>query len=145
MNIYWPFLIGVVFAFSGCMRCESESQAVCPAAAKDAGKASTPEKPGEPLTESQKIERLIVAVESLADAKFIRNGSEHTAEEAAKHLRQKLDAAGGKITTPKLFIEHIASKSSFSGKPYEIRFPDGRTMTAGEFFHAELEKLEKPL
>jgi hypothetical protein len=143
------FFIGVVFAFSGCSRCDSnppakssEPQAASPAAA-EAEEASAPEKANEPLTEAEKIERLIAAVELLTDAKFVRNGSEHSAEEAAKHLRQKLGAGGDKITTAELFIEHIASKSSFSGKPYEIRFADGRTMPAGDFFRAELEKLEK--
>ena len=92
------------------------------------------------LTESQKIERLIAAVESL-EAVFIRNGVEHSAVDAAAHLRRKLDAAGGAVTTAELFIEHIGSRSSTTGDEYQIRFKDGRAVPAGEFLRGDLAKL----
>ena len=46
--------------------------------------------------EKKKIEFLISSVENLKGAKFIRNGSEYNGKEAAKHLRMKLQNAGGR-------------------------------------------------
>jgi hypothetical protein len=94
------------------------------------------------LTELQKIERLITAVQSLTGAVFIRNGVEHTPTDAAAHLRTKLEASGGAITTASDFIDRLASQSSTSGKPYEIRYPDGRTVPAADFLRSELAKLD---
>jgi hypothetical protein len=45
------------------------------------------------LTEEAKIEGLIAAVAELKDAKFIRNGTEHSPAKAAEHLQKKWDAA----------------------------------------------------
>jgi hypothetical protein len=94
-----------------------------------------------PLTEAQKIDRLIAAVEALEGATFVRNGTEHSPKEAAKHLREKRDYAGAQLKTADQFIEEIASKSSLSGDEYEIRFSDGRVVKAGEFLKGELKKL----
>lgn len=44
----------------------------------------------EALTEKQKIDRLIAAVEALDGAVFLRNGAEHSPKDAAEHLRRKL-------------------------------------------------------
>jgi predicted aspartyl protease len=89
------------------------------------------------LTEPEKIERLLTALES-SDAVFIRNGTEHSGKDAAEHLRGKLKQAGGKITTAAEFIEQLASKSSLSGKPYQVRTPDGKVVEARAWFEAQL-------
>src|SRR3712207_140649 len=65
-------------------------------------------------SEPQKIERLIQTVAELKDAKFIRNGSEYDAKQAAEHLRRKWQAAGDKVSSAEQFIDLIASKSSAS-------------------------------
>lgn len=93
------------------------------------------------LTEDQKIERLILSVEMLDDAMFLRNGTSHSANDAAQHLRRKLASAGDQIRTATDFIEQIASKSSLTGEEYSIRMPDGRTIKAGDFLRQELEQL----
>jgi hypothetical protein len=93
------------------------------------------------LTESQKIERLLAAVESLEGAVFVRNGVDYSADDAASHLRSKLQVAGDRIATADAFIEHIGSKSSTTGETYQIRFGDGRVIPAGEFLRAELQRL----
>ena len=105
-------------------------------------KAAEPASAAAPLSEKEKIELLILAVAQLKNAVFIRNGSEHTLADAVDHMRMKWKAAGEQITTARQFIEGAASKSSVSGEPYEIRFADGRTVTAGEFFRTELERIE---
>jgi hypothetical protein len=94
-----------------------------------------------PLTEGQKIDRLIARVESLEGAKFIRNGTEHSPGDAAKHLREKRDYAGDKLKTAEEFIEQIGSRSSLTGEEYTIRFADGRVVKAGEFLREDLKKL----
>ena len=93
------------------------------------------------LTESQKIDRLIASIESLEGAKFIRNGSEHSPGEAAKHLRDKRGQAGDKLKTADEFIEQIGSRSSLSGEDYTIKFADGRVVKSGEFLREQLKKL----
>lgn len=99
--------------------------------------------------EENKINYLLTAIQNL-EAEFIRGGVAYTGEEAAKHLRRKLDSALGNVPegeTPTYtvidFIERIASKSMITGELYLIRFPDGHTVTAREWLYEQL-KLYKP-
>ncbi|MEM1213617.1 MAG: DUF5329 domain-containing protein [Planctomycetota bacterium] len=94
------------------------------------------------LTETQKIERLIQGIADMPDALFIRNGSEHAADKAASHLRRKWDAAGDRITTAHDFIEHLASRSSMTGKPYHIRTPDGQTTPSRDYLLHQLDLMK---
>lgn len=95
-----------------------------------------------PLSEQEKIEQLIASVEQLRSAQFIRSGTAYTADKAAAHLRMKLAKAGSKITTARIFIDHIASTSYLTGKPYYIRYSDGRQVTAKSFFEEKLREIE---
>ena len=95
-----------------------------------------------PLTEAQKIESLIRAVADLQDAVFIRNGTEHTPKEAADHLRMKWKNAGRRVKSAPEFIQYCASGSSLSGKPYEIRLKDGRTVLSRDWLWTELKRME---
>ncbi len=99
-------------------------------------------RPQKPLSETEKIERLIVSIEHLENATFIRNGTAYTAIDAAAHIRSKLKYAGNRIKTAEQFIEHLATRSSQSGEPYLIRFQDGREVQSAEFLRQELKKLE---
>ena len=94
------------------------------------------------LTESQKIEHLITSLRSMKGAIFIRNGSEHTAQEAADHLELKWQKHRSKIKTADDFIEHLATKSSMTGNLYKIRFPDGKTVPTAEVLQNELSHVE---
>ncbi len=93
------------------------------------------------LTEEQKIQALIERV-SASGAVFIRNGSEHSAEAAAAHMRMKLSRAGGRIKTAEHFIKYIATKSSFTGIHYRIRLPDGKEVKSADWLRAQLTELE---
>ena len=95
-----------------------------------------------PTPEAQKIEALIQAVGALQGAVFIRNGSEHTPVEAAAHLRLKWRNAGKRVKTAPEFIQYCATGSSMSGRPYEIRLKDGRTVLARDWLWTELKRLE---
>lgn len=94
------------------------------------------------MTESAKIEALIASVEHLPGAVFIRNGSEYSGEKAAEHLRAKWKHAGKRVKTAEDFIVCCASVSSMSGTKYQIRFADGRTVYAGDYFHQQLRRIE---
>jgi hypothetical protein len=95
-----------------------------------------------PPAEKQKIEALIAKVEGLQDARFIRNGTDYDAKNAAKFLRGKWSANEKEISTAKDFIAKAGTASSTSGKPYLIRFKDGRETACADYLKAELAKLE---
>jgi len=95
-----------------------------------------------PLPEQNKIDYLISEVRS-SPATFLRNGAEHTGIRAAAHLARKLRFAGKRVQTARDFIVGIASKSESSGKPYEIRWPDGRRQPLAEWLAARLVLYEK--
>jgi hypothetical protein len=84
--------------------------------------------------EAARIQYLITSVENLQGVKFIRNGQEYEAKKAAEHLRLKLKTAGSRIKTAQDFIRFCASRSSVTGLPYQIRFPDGRLIEAEAYF-----------
>ncbi len=95
-----------------------------------------------PPHEQTRIEKLIRFVETQRDMKFIRNGTEYSCADAGRFLRGKLDAMGKDVTTAREFIERIATKSTMSGKPYEVKFGDGKTMLASQFLGEELKRIE---
>jgi hypothetical protein len=93
------------------------------------------------LSEAQRIESLIRAVEALPNAKFVRNDTEHDASKAGEHLRLKLRESRGRCKTAEDFIRVCASGSSVSGKRYQIRFADGTVQTSEAFLRARLKEL----
>jgi hypothetical protein len=95
------------------------------------------------LTESDKIKLLIKYVRSLKDAVFIRNGDEHTPAEAADHMELKLKKSGVKVKTAIQFIAYCASKSSLSGKDYQVKLADGKTYKSMDLLLVELKRIEK--
>lgn len=96
-----------------------------------------------PANEQARIEALFRAMLN-SHAVFVRNGDAHAAEEAVEHLQNKLDYAGDRIQTAEAFIEHLATASSFSGKPYIIRLPDGTETPSGEWLRNALNAYDTP-
>jgi hypothetical protein len=94
-----------------------------------------------PTTERQKIEALIEQLGNLKDAKFVRNGSTYEPATAIRFLRRKWEANDPKVKTARDFIDKIASVSSSSGKPYLIRFKDGREINSREYLNSALDKI----
>ena len=92
--------------------------------------------------EPQKIETLIQHVRDLKDATFIRNGSAYNSKSAAIFLRRKWQANQSDVRTARDFIDNVASFSGTSGKPYLIRFKDGKEIHSREFLLARLKSLE---
>jgi len=89
------------------------------------------------FTEDEKIEKLIGIV-ATSDVIFIRNGDEYPADEAADHLRTKWNNARGQVKTLDDFIEHIASYSSTSGEPYQIKISDGTTLSSNDWMKEQV-------
>jgi hypothetical protein len=94
-----------------------------------------------PMDEKQKIETLIQQVAALQDARFFRNGSSYSANTAVTFLQLKWEANAVNVKTASDFIDKIASISGI-GKPYLIRFKDGREFIGRDFLLAELKKLD---
>jgi hypothetical protein len=91
--------------------------------------------------EQARIDILLQALKLETDLVFIRNGSEHTAGEAVSHLELKLRRAGRRVSTAEEFIDHLASASSLSKRPYLIRRPGREAEPAGPFLHRLLREL----
>jgi len=73
--------------------------------------------------ENSEIKYLLFFI-SKSDCTFIRNGKEYTAVKASEHLEYKYNHVKSRIKTADQFIDKIASKSSISKKPYEVRCGD---------------------
>ena len=76
---------------------------------------------------------------------FIRNGKTHGAAEAESHLRMKYRNGKFWVDDAEQFIERIASKSSWSKKPYYIDCPDTGSEPAGEWLSKKLTALRKKI
>ncbi|WP_167364850.1 DUF5329 domain-containing protein [Pseudomonas delhiensis] len=73
---------------------------------------------------------------------FLRNGKQYPASEARAHLQSKLDYLLKKnmVKSAEDFIEFAGSKSSLSGRPYEVNCAN-RTQTSEAWLQAELERI----
>ncbi len=78
-----------------------------------------------------------------SDCVFTRNGKDHAAEDARDHLQMKRKRGKRYFDSSEEFIERLASKSSWSGKPYFIQCGDEPRVTAKEWFTALLEQHRK--
>ncbi|PJZ50895.1 DUF5329 domain-containing protein [Leptospira saintgironsiae] len=90
------------------------------------------------------IKTLVSSLDSCKGCVFIRNGSEHKLDEAKAHLLRKYDAAKSKITSTEDFIKGLASKSSITGTPYKIKFPDGKEVESEKWLTDKLNELRNP-
>ena len=75
-----------------------------------------------------------------SDFVFIRNGKEHSPEEAAEHMQRKYDYFSKRVRTAEEFIEYSATKSTMSGRKYTIRLADGTVVIAQEYLLGVLEE-----
>lgn len=75
-----------------------------------------------PPGQKAEVEHLISYLEN-SDCSMLRNGEEYSAEAGAKHIRRKYDHFRDAINSTEEFIELSASKSTISGKPYEVQCP----------------------
>jgi hypothetical protein len=69
---------------------------------------------------------------------YVRNGSEHSAQDAVGHIRKKADYYEDDIDSTERFIELSASRSTISGRSYTIRCPGLPEQDANTWLSAEL-------
>ena len=95
-----------------------------------------------PAATRAEVTQLLDRVES-SQCKFNRNGSWHDAKSARKHLQDKFDYLDKKnmVATTESFIDKGASRSSTSGKAYQIFCPGGQAMPSAAWMTAELNRL----
>ena len=87
-----------------------------------------------PAAQEKEIDAFLNKV-AASPCSFIRNGSSNTGAQAAAHLRRKLDATRDQLGTTTQFIDYVASKSSTSGKPYEVHCPGQPQQLAQAWLH----------
>ena len=92
-------------------------------------------------TEHAEISYLLKQIQT-SDCRFNRNGTWHTAQEAATHLKNKYAylSEKGLIITAETFIEKAASKSSTSGKPYIVQCGTSEPIQSSLWFMTELSR-----
>jgi hypothetical protein len=95
------------------------------------------------ISEEQKIDALITVVSNLQQEKFIRNGKEYDTAKAVELITYKYKKEKPSLTTATEFIEKCAAKSSTTGMPYQIKFPDGKIKTSEEFLKEKLGEIER--
>ena len=67
---------------------------------------------------------------------FNRNGSWYSAAEASAHLQKKYKYLADRnyISTTESFIDNAATKSSFSGKAYEVKCNEAKPIESKQWF-----------
>lgn len=77
---------------------------------------------GETAVTNAEIGRLMTSLRS-SSCEFNRNGSWHASRDAHDHILKKLNYVRGRTTIPnaEYFIREVATRSSFSDKPYLVR------------------------
>ena len=78
-----------------------------------------------------------------SDVVFIRNNREHTPDEAAAHMRRKYEHFKDQIKTPEDFILLAGTKSLMTGKAYQVRMKDGKTILTQKWLEDALAKYRK--
>ena len=98
---------------------------------------SSPSEADDELTGA--IQYLLDFVEN-SDCTLIRNGKNHTPQEAVAHIKRKYAHFKDEIKTPEDFIRLTASQSLISKKPYMVKTRDGRMMRSQDWLLEALEK-----
>ncbi len=91
-----------------------------------------------PPGQQAEVEHLIAYLEN-SDCSMLRNGREYSGEEGARHVRRKYEHFRDKIDSTEEFIELSASKSTISGKPYEVHCPGRPPKESATWLLEELE------
>jgi hypothetical protein len=96
---------------------------------------------GTPSTKREVTQLLDFVAQS--DCQFNRNGTWYDGKKARVHLQEKYDYLDhrGKVPNAEAFIELAASKSSISGKPYQVRCGNGPVLPSGPWLSNELKHL----
>jgi hypothetical protein len=92
-----------------------------------------------PVTVQIEVNFLLGYIDGSA-CEFNRNGTWHNAQSAQGHLRDKYKylSARNKVNTTEEFIVNAATKSSFTGRVYEVKCGNAATISSNEWLRLEL-------
>lgn len=99
-----------------------------------------------PAPRNDEIAQLL-ALLGASPCQFYRNGSWHDAHEAEAHLQRKYDylRKRGWADSAEQFIANGATKSSVSGRPYQVKCGDAAAVPSAQWLAEQLAQLrEKP-
>ena len=91
-----------------------------------------------PPEQKPEVEHLINYLET-SNCSMVRNGSTHKGAAATKHVRRKYKHFRNDIGSTEEFIELSATKSTMSGKPYEVHCPGKPPKESAAWLLEELE------
>ena len=76
---------------------------------------------------------------------FFRNGTWHDSAEAERHLKRKLDYFEHRrlLSTADAFIDDAASRSSMSGKAYQVRCAGKPAQASADWLRQKLSELRQ--
>jgi hypothetical protein len=88
---------------------------------------------------TKEVGQLFAALKQ-SNCEFSRNGSWYNAQKAADHLQSKYEYLLKKhvVTSTESFIELAATKSSMSGKPYQVRCGKTAPVSSNSWFKIQL-------
>ena len=92
-----------------------------------------------PPEQKNEVDHLLIFVKN-SDCILNRNGSEHSGTKAVKHIKKKYDYFIDDISTTEEFIKYSATKSTMSGKFYEISCPGEKVITTKTWLLDELRR-----
>jgi hypothetical protein len=97
-----------------------------------------------PAKAQREVDFLLGYVET-AGCEFYRNGTWHDGKAAQEHLSDKYHylAARNLINTAEDFIDMAATKSSFSGLPYQVKCNGGAPMASNPWLREALARFRK--
>ena len=100
--------------------------------------------PAVPARAQEEIDHLFDYI-SHSSCEFNRNGSWYDMAAAKAHVNNKYEylKERGQIDTAESFIDNAASKSSFSGKDYQVRCPGAQAVASGSWLKAELARFRQ--
>lgn len=89
----------------------------------------------------QEVEELLQAIER-SGCEFYRNGSWHSGAETRRHLARKYEEVRRTqaLTSAEDFIDGVATRSSASGLPYQVRCPGAAELPSGQWLRELLEQ-----
>ena len=94
-----------------------------------------------PGAEAEREIRALISFVAASDCRFIRNGDAHAAAAAADHLAMKYGKARTRLSTPEQFIEHVATRSYFTGREYRVQCPGSGEQSSAAWLRGELQAL----
>jgi hypothetical protein len=90
-----------------------------------------------PKDQLPEVEHLLAYLET-SECEMVRNGRSHNGEEAVKHVRRKYEYYRDDISSTEDFIRLSASRSTMSGKPYQVHCPGQPAMNSQDWLLTEL-------